>query len=154
MVPRTRHSERVRRRIADHRNSNNNHRQNPIERPSTSSGIEDSQPGPSGRTRNCTTSTPRRSGKQKRKRKKKSKRVSYRKVYQKDRVTGETVAVMKKVQKKRKPRRERDRARRAAQPTTTKKRLANQLGICKPQISTQLVPELKVQQTPSNGLGK
>lgn len=154
MVPRTRHSERVRQRIADNRNSNNTRRQNPIERPSTSSGIEDFQPGPSGRTRNCTTSTPRKSSKQKRKRKKKSKRVSYRKVYQKDRVTGETVAVMKTVQKKRKPRGERDRARRAAQPTTTKKRLAHQLGICKPQISSQLVPELKVQQTHSHGLGK
>lgn len=156
MVPRTRHSERVRQRIANNRNSNNNHSENPVERPSTSSGFEDSQAGPSGRTRNCNTSTPRRLGKQKKESTKKSRPSLYRTVYEVDEVTGETVAVTKKVKKKRKAKRDRDRdlARRAAQPTTTKKRLAHQLGICKPQISTQLVPDMKVQQTHSSGLGK
>lgn len=148
IIPRTRHSERVRQRVTRRRNA-----QSPSEQVVTSSGIEDtSQAGTSTQSTPNSVTTTQASSSQKKRRSKKRKRTRYRTVYKIDEATGETVAVKKKTKRRRKGRRARERARRAGPAMSTRRRLAQQLGICRPQQVKQFVPEMKV-QTHSDRIG-
>ncbi|CAH0558738.1 unnamed protein product [Brassicogethes aeneus] len=140
LVPRTRQTERVRRRIASNRINQLR------ETPSTSSGID--EPITSTRSRVSSTTTPRKTTKKKNKKKPcKKRRVRYRIVYKIDEATGETVAVKKRCNKKRKAGKKKKSKSRGQRPTlrpkTVKKRLAVQLGICAPKTVPQNLPDVK-----------
>lgn len=138
LLPRTRQSERVRQRVQRQRR-NNNREEN---QPSVSSGIEDSnQAGPS--TSNLATETSRRTTR-KRKTRKRRKRKTYRTVYKIDETTGETIAVREKIKRRSNRKRNRRLRMAVAQQKTVKRRLASQLGNCRPRSNVQFVPDVKV----------
>ncbi|KAF5298966.1 hypothetical protein FQR65_LT09515 [Abscondita terminalis] len=137
LVPRTRQNERIRTRIVNQREQN----ENTDPEPSTL------QPGPSSSNRNNTTN--RRKKYKKKKCKKSRKRPKYKIIYDIDEATGEKIAIKKSIRKyrKRKTRRKKRKlkVRRVVVPKSVKNRLARQLGICPPQIAGQKIPEMKVQ---------
>ncbi|XP_018565103.1 serine/arginine repetitive matrix protein 2 [Anoplophora glabripennis] len=148
LVPRTRQTERVRRRIADNRQQN--HRNGSRANGPSTSSLEDSQ-----LVNSVTSSTSRvkRSVKHKKSKRKPKKQVRYTTVYEIDEATGETVAVTKR-QKKYKKRKKRylRTTRSLVRSKTVKKRLAAQLGICAPRTVPQNLPDVKIQSS-SNTLG-
>ncbi|RZB40898.1 PHD and RING finger domain-containing protein 1 [Asbolus verrucosus] len=127
LVPRTRQSERVRRRIVNNRNQMVN--------------TPEQVPNDSPQAVSSTTSRPNRRNRRKRKRK-----PRYRLVYKIDEATGETIAVKERVKKRRKKKRQRL----PRPPKTVKKRLALQLGICAPRNVPQNLPDVRVQTQVSN----
>jgi PHD and RING finger domain-containing protein 1 len=125
LVPRTRHSERVRRRIVNNRN------------------VNQASASPTEPPQSVSSTTSRRVGRPKKKRRRKPR---YRVVYQVDEATGETVAVKKRVKRRKKKRRKRP----VQPPKTAKKRLALQLGMCAPRHPHQNLPDVRVQPQVSN----
>ncbi|CAG9863845.1 unnamed protein product [Phyllotreta striolata] len=119
-VPRATQSERIRRRTVRNVQENSITRQQP------------SNSAPSTSTRR----------KKKRKTRKTRRAVKYKTVYVIDETTGETVARKQRVKQRRRKRN----ARRLtnAAPTTTKKRLAEQLGMCAPKTPGQAIPDVRV----------
>lgn len=147
-MPRTGQTERVRQLVQRQRRNNNNSVEE--NHPSVSSGIEDSnQAGPSGTStlaiENNSNTTRRRTTRPKRKTRRR-KRMTYRTVYKIDEATGETITVREKVKKRNKKKSKRAKRLRiaAAQQKTAKRRLASQLGMCRPRINIQHVPDVKV----------
>ncbi|KAG5880872.1 hypothetical protein JTB14_038083 [Gonioctena quinquepunctata] len=149
LIPRTRQSERVRRRIQNIRQQNSHNNAQEYHSPSTIRNTEISV------TVTSSTSTRRSTKKRKStKRRKTTKKTEYRIVYEIDEVTGETVAVKRSKKKSTKSRRGRSRRSRSNRPTikpkTVKKRLAQQLGICTPRSVPQNLPDVKLPNTPNN----
>ncbi|KAJ8915230.1 hypothetical protein NQ315_015453 [Exocentrus adspersus] len=136
LVPRTRQTERVRRRIA----SNRQQTRQSTSRPSTSSSMDLA----------AVSSTTSKKTKRSKKSKRKTKRqVRYKTVYEIDEATGETVAVKKRQKRNTKSRKA---SRPPTKSKTVKKRLAAQLGMCAPRATPQNLPDVKVQST-SDSLG-
>nr|XP_023012736.1 serine/arginine repetitive matrix protein 2 isoform X1 [Leptinotarsa decemlineata] len=145
LIPRTRQSERVRRRIQSIRQQNAS--LDTVERQSL-------QTTELSVTVTSSTSTRRSKKKRKKSRRKRSTRkTQVRIVYEIDEVTGETVAVEKRSRKSTRRRKARNNRSREGRPTikpkTVKKRLAQQLGICAPRSVPQNLPDVKVPNTPN-----
>ncbi|KAK4882675.1 hypothetical protein RN001_005994 [Aquatica leii] len=140
LVPRTRQNERIRTRIVNQREQNND----------TDPEHSAAQPGPSSRNR--TTNTKTKKKKYKKKRCKRSKRrPKYKIIYEIDETTGKKIAIKKRVRKYKKRKVKRKiRVRRVIVPKSVKNRLARQLGICPPHNAAQNIPEMKVQINPGD----
>ncbi|XP_072393559.1 uncharacterized protein [Diabrotica undecimpunctata] len=117
IMPRTRQTERVRRRVETNRYQS-----------STSQPLRENS-----NNSNRVTSTTSRSRRRRRK-------VKFRTVYVIDEATGETVAVQKRMKRKRK----RKSRKTVPKPKTVKTRLAQQLGMCGPRNVPQNLPDVKI----------
>ena len=145
MVPRTRHSERIRARIITHRIQRRDNGNNESEQTENNNvqEIENMEAGPSGLSSSTTTH---RSRKRHTKRKKRS---SIKVTYNVNQSIGGTVAIKTKIKRRMK----KGQAKRHVMSVkSVKKRLARHLGMCPSKNATNLVPEVKTQQFLSNPL--
>ncbi|XP_030767637.1 PHD and RING finger domain-containing protein 1 isoform X2 [Sitophilus oryzae] len=147
LIPRTRQSERVRRRILNNRNERYQLQNSMEERASTSTEQL------AGNIVSSSTGLNRKKKRQKKKRRK-SKKPRYQTVYVLDSLTGEAVPVKKLVKRKSRKRRNKRKSLPSVEllKNTVKKRLSAQLGICVPKNVPQFLPDVKIANEGHNSI--